>query len=32
MTVAEMAKLLSLNVVVDSEDDREISGVYIGDL
>ncbi len=32
MTVAEVAKLLSLNVVVDSEDDREISGVYIGDL
>jgi hypothetical protein len=32
MTVAEMAKSLSLDVIVDSEDHREISGVYIGDL
>ena len=32
MTVCEMAKSLALNPLAIAEDDREICGVYIGDL
>lgn len=32
MTVREMAELLELRPLATPEDDREISGVYIGDL
>ena len=32
MTVTELAKAISLNALAVSEENREISGVYIGDL
>ncbi len=32
MTVAEVSKTLSLDIISSGDDERELSGVYIGDL